>query len=66
MVRAISLLGFGGGFLAISPNLRSFALGGISTALDDLSRYSPWSYVVCGIAGLILVTVSVNRGSRAH
>jgi hypothetical protein len=64
MIRALSLVGFGGGFLMISPNLRGMVMGGIATAVADLDKYSPWSYVGCAVAGLFLVTVSLNKGSR--
>ena len=36
MIRMISLTGFGGGFLMISPKLRALALDGFSTVSGDL------------------------------
>ena len=57
-------MGFGGGFLVISPNLRGLVMGGLATAIGDLDKYSPWSYVGCAVAGLLLVTICLNKGSR--
>jgi len=64
MLRVISLFGFGGGFLMISPDLRSTVLAALATGLSDLDKYSPWSYVACAVAGLLFVGVWLNRGSR--
>jgi hypothetical protein len=64
MVQAIAILGFSALFLLISPGLRSFAMGGIVAGFGSLDRYSPWSYVACAVAGLILVTFTLNRGSH--
>ena len=64
MVRAISLLGFGGVFLLISPDFRGSVLGGLATGVNGLNEYSPWSYVACAAVGLVLATISLNRASR--
>jgi hypothetical protein len=64
MIRALSLLGFGGGFLMISPNLRNMVTDGLATAVGDLDKYSPWSYLGCAVLGLFLATMSLNKGSR--
>ena len=64
MIRAISLLSFGGGFLMISPNLRTLMLGQLVTAIGGLDKYSPWSYIGCAVAGLVFATVVLIRGSR--
>jgi hypothetical protein len=64
MVRAISICGFAVLFLLIAPNLRGVVMDGISNGFGALARYSPWSYVACAVAGLIFVTVTLNRASR--
>ena len=63
MIRMISLTGFGGGFLMISPKLRALALDGFSTVSGDLGRYSPWSYIGAAAGLLILVAISAYRSS---
>jgi hypothetical protein len=64
MLRALSIFGFGGGFLMISPSLRSVVLGGLATGIGDLDKYSPWSYIAGAVVGLLVVAVSLNRNSR--
>ena len=64
MVRALSLLGFGGTFLMISPNLRGILTGGIASAVGGQDQYSPWSYVGCAAGLLLALTLSMSRTSR--
>jgi hypothetical protein len=66
MVQGIAILGFGALFLLITPQLRSLVMDGIAAGFGGLARYSPWSYVACAVAGLIIVAITLNRGSRAR
>jgi hypothetical protein len=50
MLRAISLLGMAGGFLLISPSLRGSVLSGLGQATLEMSKYSPYSYIVLALA----------------
>src|ERR1039458_9318143 len=49
MIRALALIGFGGGFLVISPPFRMTVLTGIGAAVNTLNYYSPLSYIALGI-----------------
>ena len=63
MVRAISLVAMGGGFLMISPKLRD-GVGGVLTVITSgLNDYSPFSYIVLGIGILALMTVSMHNAA---
>ena len=53
MTRAISLFGFAGVFLAISPKLRESLAESFETGARGLDRNGPWSYV--GVCVLILL-----------
>ena len=66
MTRALGILGFGAGFLLISPPLRRIVMDAASNSAVLLHQYSPYSYaavvlVVCGGFGLTLVSGSSPR-----
>ena len=50
MLRVISLFGMAGGFLLISPSLRGSVLFGLGEATTQMSKYSPYSYIVLALA----------------
>jgi hypothetical protein len=66
MVRMLSLTGFGGGFLMISPKLRTLVLEGFAAVSGDLQKYSPWSYVGAAAGLLILAAISAYRSSDSR
>lgn len=66
MIRAISMFGFGGIFLAISPQLRNDAYGALGKGAFFMSFYSPFSYIALAIAALISMMVAFKTGARAR
>ena len=50
MIRVLSLLGMAGGFLLISVPLRISALAGLARIMFEMSKYSPYSYIVLALA----------------
>ena len=66
MLRAFSLFGLGGIFLAISPKLRDQVQAGIGVFASSMEFYSPFSYVAGVILVLATMVYSFNRGSRAR
>jgi hypothetical protein len=66
MVRAFSIFGLGGIFLAISPKLREQSWAAIGAIVTAMEVYAPYSYV----AGVLLVffsmVVAFNRGARVR
>jgi hypothetical protein len=64
MIRALALIGFGGGFLAISPPFRLTVLTGIGAAVNTLNYYSPLSYIALGIVLLGGAAYSVYSPPR--
>lgn len=64
MIRLLSLMGLGGGFLMISPELRGTVLSGLAAAEQTLNRYSPVSYVVLGLALLLGLVMSFRQGAQ--
>jgi len=63
MVRALSLVGLTGGFLAISPSLRDTVVVTVSQAATGLEEYSPYSYVGLGFAIFVGLLFYFSRGS---
>jgi hypothetical protein len=66
MVRAISIFGLAGLFLAVSPPLRNQAMGFIASGVAAMEFYAPISYIVGVIVVLVSLVISFNRGSRAR
>jgi hypothetical protein len=66
MIRAFSLLGLGGGFLAISPALRNTLMQGFTQGMGFLSDYSPYSYIglVVAIFGLMMLSLCRSSAPR--
>lgn len=66
MARALSLFGFTGGFLMISPQLRQTLLQSAWTSAGFVQNYSPYSYI--GIALVVLggVALMLASGSAAR
>ena len=50
MTRLLGVLGFGGGFLIISPKLRECLTDNLSLGMSSLDRYQPYSYIGLGLA----------------
>ena len=50
MLRIISIFGMASGFLLISPSLRGSVLTGLGHATFEISKYSPYSYIVMALA----------------
>jgi hypothetical protein len=58
------MFGLGGGFLLISPTLRSSVMEDINAGFSFMEVHSPYSYVGAGVAGLAMVLMMLVRGSR--
>ena len=65
MIRALALMGLGGGFIAISPAFRMTVLNGIGSAVNTLNYYSPLSYIALAIV-LLGAAYSVYSPPRPH
>ena len=63
MTRALSLLAFGGGFLAISPNIRQSLAEGFEKGARGLDQNGPWSYVGVGVAIVLIFMFMMSRAS---
>jgi hypothetical protein len=66
MLRALSIFGLGGLFLAISPKLRDQVQGALGAGVAAMDAYSPYSYAVGVILVLVTMIVSFNRGAQAR
>ncbi len=66
MLRALSIFGLGGIFLAISPKLRGEVNGALGFGVSTMEAYSPYSYAAGIILVLITMVVSFNRGAQAR
>jgi hypothetical protein len=66
MLRAFSMFGFGGVFLAMSPHLRQQCTGVIGSGAFVMEAYSPFSYIAGGILVLMFLMISFNRGSQVR
>ena len=61
MLRALTIGGMAGGFLLISPGLRTNVAQGYSTLLQILNDSAPWSYIAIGLGIFITLTVELYR-----
>ena len=66
MLRAFSIFGLGGIFLAISPKLREQAWGAIGGGVSAMEVYAPYSYVAGVLLVLVTMVVAFNRGAQAR
>jgi hypothetical protein len=64
MLRAISLFGFGGVFLLISPKLRDTVWGALDSGVAGMEMHAPYSYVGAAAMVLIAMGVSLYRGAQ--
>jgi hypothetical protein len=64
MVRAISLFGFGGLFLAISPKLRDTVWSAMDSGVSGMEMHAPYSYVGAGAMLVAVMCVSLYRGAQ--
>jgi hypothetical protein len=64
MTRILALSGFGGGFLALSPQLRQDTMEAISDQLAMIERHSPYSWVALSVAGLVMFCFYMRRCSE--
>jgi len=66
MARAISLFGFSGGFLMLSPKLRQSLADSMQGGVQSLDQNSPWSYVGVGVLMVLAFLVFLGRSSKAQ
>jgi hypothetical protein len=66
MLRFVSFLCFGGGFLIISPSLRESINLGLAKAALKMDLYAPWSYVGGAVVLLMALIFSLYRGAQAR
>ena len=66
MLRACSLLGMTGGFLAISPGMRGSVLDAFAVAAAELDKHSPYSYIGVAFALLGGLVLAFSKGSAAR
>jgi len=64
MTRLIAAVGFGGGFLLISPNLREGVGHVFDVLAQSMNEYSPFSYIGAAIFIFGLLTLSMHRSGR--
>jgi len=64
MVRLISIVGMGGGFLMISPKMREGLTQTLSVATDAMNQYSPYSYIGAALGIFALLTMSLHRSGK--
>ena len=64
MVRAVSLTAMAGGFLWISPQLRSSLLDCYTQVGDLLETHSPYSYVMVGVVALGAFMMFIHRSAQ--
>ncbi|HWC99580.1 MAG TPA: hypothetical protein VG456_22625 [Candidatus Sulfopaludibacter sp.] len=50
-----------GGFLLISPALRTNVIQGYSALVFTLNEFTPWSYIAIGVGIFVLLTVELYR-----
>ena len=63
MARALSLFGFTGGFLVISPQLRQSLVDLANSSAGFVQNHSPYSYVGIALLAFGGVTVTLVSGS---
>jgi hypothetical protein len=63
MTRFLALFGFGGGFLALSPNLREQALASVDRQIAMMHQYSPYSWVGLAVVGVVSAVIYMRRCS---
>jgi hypothetical protein len=56
-------MGFGGGFLMISPPLRRSLAEGLEKGARGLDQHGPWSYVGVGLFIVLAFMLFVSRAS---
>ena len=66
LVRVLSLLGFMGGFLLISPKLRDSAIQCCFAVAEHVTAYSPYSYVGLGLFSLIGLAFLLNSDPKVR
>ena len=64
MWRGISMFGFGGIFLMISPTFRNSIMSGLNSGFTTMEMYSPYSYIGAAAGVIIAAGITLNRGSR--
>jgi len=65
MVRGISIVGLGGGFLMVSPKLRMGVSHLIGVCGNSMNLYSPYSYVAAAIGIFALLTLFMHRSGNS-
>jgi hypothetical protein len=63
MTRFLALTVFSGSFLALSPELREQLRDALSDQVALLHRYSPYSWLVLGTCGLVMLFFYMRRCS---
>jgi hypothetical protein len=64
MFRFLGMFGMGGGFLLISPKLRTAVQLGLDSGITYMSLNAPWSYCGAVALGLVFVGVTLYRGAQ--
>ena len=64
MLSKLGLTGMGAGFLMISPVLRADVSRGIEFTVTQIMHYSPYSYVMLGLAFLAAARMALNTNPR--
>ncbi len=64
MLRALSMCGLGGLFLAISPKLRANVQDAIGSVYTGVQFYAPFSYVALGVLVIIALMTAMYRGAQ--
>ena len=65
MARLLPLVGFGGGFLMVSPKLREQVMGLWLYTASTVKEYSPYSYIAVALGIFLLLTALTYRNSTA-
>lgn len=63
LIGMCGIVGLGGGFLSISPNLRESLTEQAAFGLKFLDTHSPYSYVGVGVLAVIVLMSYMSRAS---
>ncbi|MBS1859004.1 MAG: hypothetical protein JST11_26765 [Acidobacteria bacterium] len=64
MLRVLGMGGMGGLFLMISPKLRGDLAEYLTSGINGLSNYAPFSYIGLGVLVVLLFLFSLSRGAQ--
>ena len=66
MIRILGLFGLTGGFLFISPSMRSTVMGAAGGFADFVQDHSPYSYFGGAVLVFAGITMTLLTGQRAR